>query len=166
MDGGLNQTARHSLDPKWLRSNCALSTMLHETKLLLIPPLPSTRYRMTIHHFIITPHSVAPDTPTHPTLHPLMKTWMDSFSHVADVTVVVGRVQSRLFTPASDLGRNDDDRVQVLDGRAILTPFQYRGRDPPRRGVAHPFRAHGAGVSLSPSCRVRAARGQCRSTSC
>ena len=64
-----------------------LSTMFQETNAtadyLLYHLL---RYRMTIHHFIISPHSVAPETPTHPTLHLLMKTWMDSFSHVADMT--------------------------------------------------------------------------------
>ena len=38
-----------------------------------------THHRMTIHHFIIPPHSVVLDSPTHPTVLS-DKTWMESFS--------------------------------------------------------------------------------------
>ena len=111
MDGGLNQQLGTALTQNGYGQ--VLSTMFPETNALAEYLLYHLlRYRMTIHHYIISPHSVAPETPTHPTILLLMKTWMDSFSHVADMTVVVGRVQSRLIH--THLGFSSERRSSVL----------------------------------------------------
>ena len=80
--------------------------------------------RMTIHHYIIPPHSDAYDTPTHPTVLPVMLMWMDSFSMSGRMSKLSDEVNLAILAQASDLSRTDDPHrwavLPVLDGDAAL----------------------------------------------